>query len=178
MDYRDDDDEDESDRGSGGAPSCTRISEWLTEFPSFVEEIHEGLECSSHGSARRAHASQEGESRLGSITSSSEADLAAYLKRNVLTYFESHCKDRGIMFDLDEIEVAAPSLQSPYAYLGNVPVGPATCPRTGTVITAPSARDGADGDPDEFVELEMSPQVSQLYGISEEFGSQLKEGEF
>ena len=99
------------------------------------------------------------------------------MKRNVLTYFNLHCKDDGILVDIDD-EVAAPSVQCPYAYFGSTPAGPATCPRTGVVITAPSARDGADGDPHEFVELEMSPQVSQLYGISEEFGSQLKEGEF
>ena len=94
-----------------------------------------------------------------------------------MTYFKLLCKDDGITVDIDD-DVAAPSVQSPYAYFGDTPVGPATCPRTGAVITTPSARDGADGDPDEFVELEMSPQVSQLYGISEGFGSQLKEGEF
>ena len=69
-------------------------------------------------------------------------------------------------------------MQSPYAYFGDTPAGPATCPRTGVVITAPSALDGADGDPCEFVELEMSPQLSQLYGISEGNSTRLKEGEF
>ena len=45
VDYRDgDDDDDESDRGSGCPPSRTRVSDWLTEFPDFIEEIHEGLE--------------------------------------------------------------------------------------------------------------------------------------
>ena len=44
--------------------------------------------------------------------------------------------------------------------------------------STPSARDGDDGDSEEFVELEMSPQLSQLYGISEGYGTQLKEGEF
>ena len=155
VDYRDDDDdEDESDRGSGGAPSRTRISEWFTEFPDFVDHIREGLERSEpdqHGSARRSQVSQD-----------SEEDLAAALKRDVLSYFELHCKDQGIICDLDEIDVDAPNAQDQFAYFGSTPIGPATCPCTGAWITAPSARDGADGDPSDFVELEMSPQASQV----------------
>ena len=77
------------------------------------------------------------------------------MKKHVLAYFEAHCKDKGITVDIDEIDVAAPVEQSPYAYFGNVPVGPATCPRTGAVMTAPSARDSADGDLNEVVELEL-----------------------
>ena len=44
--------------------------------------------------------------------------------------------------------------------------------------STPSARNGDDGDSTEFVELELSPQLSQLYGISEGHDTQLKEGEF
>ena len=95
-----------------------------------------------------------------------------------MTYFELHCKDQGILADLDEFEVAAPSMQSPYAYFGDVPVGPATCPRTGVVITAPSARTSADGRQEEFVELELSPQLSQHHGIAEWGGTEPQDGEF
>ena len=182
VDYRDDDEEDESDRGSGGVPSRTRISEWLIEFQTFVETLNEELECSKlpdpQGSAPRdaGYPGQQG-SAPRYTGQQSDDDLVADLKHDVLAYFSLHCKDDGILVEIDD-EVAAPSVQCPYAYFGSTPAGPATCPRTGVVITAPSARDSADVDPCEFVELEMSPQVSQLYVISEEFGSQLKEGEF
>ena len=177
VDYRSADEEDDSDRGSGGPPTRTRTSDWLVELPKFAEEIRAAT-CEMHeqqGSAPRLacemHVQQGSAPRLRS--NSDQSDLESDLKKNVQTFFALHCKDQGIIPDLDDIEVTAPVEQSQFAYFGNTPVGPATCPRTGKVVTSPSARDGANGDSDEYVELELSPQASQLYGISEEFGSQL-----
>ena len=45
------------------------------------------------------------------MTLTSEEDLAEDLKKNVLAYFRAHCKDDGIISDLDDFHVAAPGEQ-------------------------------------------------------------------
>jgi hypothetical protein len=81
VDYRDYDDDDyDSDRGSGCPPSRTRVSDWLTESPGNIADIHKGLE--------------EAGVQETAMSLTSESDLAEDLKKTCLIIFPGSLQGR------------------------------------------------------------------------------------
>lgn len=105
---------------------------------------------------------------IGSEDVGSSADLEAY----VLEYMRTHCSKQGIIDGLDELDDPAHFTeqddQCPFAFLSRMSQGH-------------SAEDGpkaAEMPLATYVELELSPQLSHLYALTEHPEGRRKEGEF